>query len=279
MSEFNEQIIAESIDYLIANYNEQPDLSYLASRAGYEKSYFQKIFKEKVGISPKRLNQFMNLRHASELLVDGRSQLEVSQDTGLSGTGRLYDLFVSLNAVTPGEFSYKGNGVKVIYGYHSSPIGELMIGKTDKGVCYLGFLVDQDKHIPFQKMLKHLPEAEFVRDDKKTQGLANEVMQIWRGKGQINKKIKLDLYGTNLQIQVWKALLKIPVGRTRTYKDIAIEVGNPKGARAIGNAVGANPISLLIPCHRVIRKSGIVDNYGWGSPRKKFLLGLEGEVF
>lgn len=272
-----DQIIAEAIDYLVAHYHEQPTLELLAKRAGYEATHFQKLFSAKAGISPKRLIQYMNMRHAGELLKAGHSTLDAAYATGLSGTGRLYDLFVSCQAVTPGDVLHRGRGLTITYGFHPTPIGEIMVGQTPRGVCFLGFLVDQDRNVPFLKMKDHLPHAEYVANDNATQEAAASIMAIWRGHGDLRNKLRLDLHGTNLQIQVWQALLKIPTGETVTYKSIADQLGRPKASRAVGNAVGANPVSLLIPCHRVIRATGIIDNYGWGSPRKKLLLGLEAE--
>jgi AraC family transcriptional regulator of adaptative response/methylated-DNA-[protein]-cysteine methyltransferase len=272
-----DQVIAESIDYLVAHYDEAPNLDRLARRAGYEPTYFQKIFREKIGISPKRLIQYMQVRHAKELLRDGNPTLDVAHETGLSGSGRLYDLFVSCEAVTPGNMRFGGNDMTVTYGYHPSPLGEIMVAQTELGVCYLGFLMQEDRRAPEEKMHRYLPHAEYVHDDRAVAGTAEHILRIWRGQGDRKKKLKLDLYGTNMQIQVWQALLKIPCGETLTYSEVARQIGKPKAARAIGNAVGANPISLLIPCHRVIRATGIIDNYGWGSPRKKLILGLETE--
>lgn len=274
--EFTDQVIAEAIDYLVAHYSEQPDLSFLARRAGYETTHFQKLFSEKVGISPKRLIQYMNMRHARELLEGGSSTIDAAHAAGLSGTGRLYDLFVACEAVTPGEVQHKGKGLTVSYGYHATPLGEVMIGATPRGVCYLGFLVNQDRNVPFQKMEHHLPHAVFEANDNRTAQAAESIIKIWRGDGDAQNKLKLDLHGTNLQLQVWQALLKIPTGETVTYQSIAQQLGRPKAARAVGNAVGANPVSLLIPCHRVIRATGIIDNYGWGSARKKLILAMEG---
>ena len=272
-----DQVIAESVDYLVAHYDRAPDLDRLAKRAGYEPTYFQKVFREKMGISPKRLIQYMQVRHAKELLREGNSTLEVAHETGLSGPGRLYDLFVSCEAVTPGDMRFGGKGVTVTYGFHASPLGEIMVAQTELGVCYLGFLMQEDRNVPVERMKRYLPNATYKHDDKIVEATADHILRIWRGEGDRKKKLKLDLYGTNMQIQVWQALLKIPCGETLTYGDVAQQIGKPKAARAIGNAVGANPISLLIPCHRVIRATGIIDNYGWGSPRKKLILGLEAE--
>ncbi len=277
--DFNDQIIAEAIDYLVAHYQEQPDLAFLARRAGYEATHFQKLFKDRVGISPKRLVQYMNMRHARELLTAGASTLETAQETGLSGPGRLYDLFVSCEAVTPGEVQHKGRGLVIRYGFHPSPLGLLMVGLTERGICFLGFVTEEKRAVPYQKMLAHFPYADFIEDESETAQASEAIVKIWRGRGDAGQRLKLDLHGTNLQIQVWQALLKIPTGETMTYQQIAQQLGRPKAARAIGNAVGANPVSLLIPCHRVIRGTGIIDNYGWGSPRKKLILGLEHSLF
>jgi AraC family transcriptional regulator of adaptative response/methylated-DNA-[protein]-cysteine methyltransferase len=270
-----EAVIAESIDYLVAHYQDQPELDFLARRAGYEPTYFQKLFTEKVGISPKRLAQYMNARHARELLAQGRSAMDAALGTGLSGTGRLHDLFVSCDAMTPGEIQKRGEGLNIIYGFYATELGELMIAQTPRGVCWLGFLVDEKRDVSLRRMKKHWPLAKFKHHDSAITADAAAMMKIWNGAGDKKKKLKLDLYGTNFQLQVWQALLKIPMGETATYQDIARQLGRPKASRAIGNAVGANPISLLIPCHRVIRATGIIDNYGWGSPRKKLILAME----
>lgn len=278
MSTPQQQIIAEVIDHLVAHYQEQPRLEALAARAGYEATHFQKLFKDHVGISPKRLVQYMNMRQARELLSDGASALEASMAAGLSSTSRLHDLFVSCEGMTPGAVKMRGQGITISYGFHPTPLGELLVAQTDKGVCYLGFLVEQDRSAPEAGMRGHWPQAVFVHDDAVTSAAANKIMQIWRGCGDAGDKLKLDLYGTNFQLQVWQALLRIPVGETVTYQHIARQVCTEKASRAVGNAVGKNPISLLIPCHRVIRGSGIIDNYNWGSPRKKLILAMESHI-
>ena len=275
MSDLNDTVIAEAIDYLVAHYADQPDLDALACRAGYETSYFQKLFREKVGISPKRLVQYMSMKHAREMLLDGASTLESAHAAGLSGNGRLHDLFVSIEGATPGEVKSRGEGLEIVYGFHPTPLGEILVANTSRGVCYLGFQIDQDRSVPVKRMQAHIPRAVYIANDNATADSAAHILRIWRGQGEESRKLKLDLYGTNMQIQVWQALLRIPTGETVCYLDIAKELGRPNSARAIGNAVGANPVSLLIPCHRVIQASGIVNNYGWGSPRKKMILGME----
>jgi len=270
------QIIAETIDYLVAHYSEQPDLDFLARRAGYETTHFQKLFKDWVGISPKRMIQYMNMRHARELLVEGKTTMEAAYGAGLSGTGRLYDLFVMCQAVTPGDVQYKGKGLTVTYGFHPTPLGEILVAQTERGVCFLGFVVDSDRAITTAALkTDYFPHAKFIESTESTAQAAAHIMKIWAAEGDADHRLRLDLHGTNMQIQVWQALLRIPLGETQTYQDIAKAIDRPKAARAIGNAVGANPISLLIPCHRVIRATGIIDNYNWGSARKKLILGLE----
>lgn len=270
-----EQIIAASIDYLVAHAAEQPRLETLAAHAGYEPTHFQKLFKAYVGISPKRLVQYMNMRHVRDLLRGGASTLDTAMEAGLSGTGRLHDLCVSCVGLTPGEMKSRGAGVQITYGFYHTPIGEVMVGKTAKGVCWLGFLMEESRERPIARLHAHWPMATFIHDDAAIAEEAAHLMRIWQGQGDEKSKLKLDLYGTNFQLQVWQALLRIPTGATVTYQHLAQDLGRPKASRAVGNAVGANPISVLIPCHRVIRGTGIIDNYVWGSPRKKLLLGLE----
>lgn len=275
MEKFNYQIIAEAIDHLVANYNTpNPNLEALAKRAGYEPTYFQKIFQAQVGLSPKKLLQYMNMRHVRDFLGSGQRTMDVANDTNLSSQGRLYDLCVSVEAATPGEIQKKGEGLIITYGYHATPFGEILIGQTSRGLCWLGFVMEGDKNIPFKKMREYWPKASLVQREVETEGAAWKILKIWQG--EETEKLKLNLFGTNFQIQVWKALLQIPEGQFLYYQDIANQIGDVKACRAVGNAVGKNPVSLIIPCHRVIRKSGIIDNYGWGSARKKQLLAMEG---
>ncbi len=290
-------VIASTIDYLVANHQAQPDLDFLARRAGYETTHFQKIFKTHVGISPKRLVQYMNMRHARELLEQGESTLGAALETGLSGNGRLHDLFVSCEGATPGDIQSRGQGLKITWGTHASPLGEIIVAKTAKGICWLGFMMDEKPDHCIMRMKRYWPKAAFAQNDDSIKNEGEIIANIWspqpplpvgfasfpsppfRGERDQGRggRLKLDIYGTNFQIQVWQALLKIPAGETLTYQDIANQVGRPKASRAIGNAVGANPVSLLIPCHRVIRATGIIDNYGWGSPRKKLILAMEAQ--
>jgi AraC family transcriptional regulator of adaptative response/methylated-DNA-[protein]-cysteine methyltransferase len=269
----NERIIAETIDYLVAHADSALSLDALARRAGYEATHFQKLFKQKVGLSPRQLQHYMAMRRARDFLLDGYPTLQAAYEAGLSGNGRLHDMFVMTEGATPGEVKGRGAGLSIHYGYHPTVLGEILVGATKRGVCWLGFTVCESRDMPFQRMREHWPMAEFVEDEKTTAAYAEQIMQIWRG--QASGKLRLDLFGSNFQIQVWQALLKIPCGATVSYQDVANHLNRPTASRAVGTAVGKNPISLLIPCHRVIQQSGIVENYGWGTPRKKFILGME----
>lgn len=273
MTDVASQTISEAIDYIVAHWQDQPDLDDLARRAGYDVTHFQKTFTKMVGLSPKKLIQYMNARHARDFLLNGYSTLDAAYAAGLSGNGRLFDLFVNVEAATPGEVQKKGAGLTIRYGFHPTPIGDILIAETDRGICWLGFIVDGDRDVPMQRLKQYWPRAAFVDDPQGTALSAEKIIAVWRGNDQ--SRLNLHLYGTNFQLQVWQALLKIPCGGAVSYMDVAQYLGKPKASRAVGGAVGANPISLLIPCHRVIQASGIIDNYGWGTPRKRLILAME----
>lgn len=276
MSDFNETVIAGAIDYIVALHGDSvPDLDQIASRFGYESTHFQKLFKSKVGLSPKKFAQYMHYTRARDLLLRGHPTLEAAYQSGLSSAGRLHDLFVSIEAATPGMVKRRGEGVAIFYGYHPTPLGDLLIGCTKAGVCWLGFSVDEDRSYPFEKMRHHWPKASFMLSPETTAPAAEQILRIWHGQGEPGHKLALDLHGTNFQVQVWRALLKIPCGSVVSYQHVAEALGDPKASRAVGTAVGKNPVSLLIPCHRVIQKSGIVENYAWGTARKKAILFME----
>lgn len=281
MSNMPYQVIAETIDYLVDHYHERPDLDFLSRRAGYEKTYFQKLFKEHVGISPKHLIQYMLMRDAEEMLVYGRSIMEVSEFSGFSSTSRLHDLCVNFTAMSPGGIKNRGQGITVTYGCYPANIGELFLGYTDHGICWLGFIMDGQTARAEAQMRARWPAADFIADADTQQflTLGQRVVDVWAGRDDMSAPLAalpIDVFGTNFQVQVWQSLLKIPFGQTRSYKQIAEDIGKPSASRAVGTAIGQNPISVLIPCHRVIQASGIVENYAWGSARKKLLLGMEG---
>ncbi len=270
------KVIADAIDYIVTHWQDRPDLDALAQRAGYDPTHFQKTFSKLVGISPKKLGQYMDARHAREFLLEGYSTLDAAYAAGLSGNGRLFDLMVNVEAATPGEVQKKGQGLLIQYGFHPTSLGDILIAQTARGLCWLGFVMDGDRGVPMQRLRAYWPRAQFVEDTAATAKTALRIMDMWRGKPQ--PKMNIHLYGTNFQIQVWQALLKIPCGGAVSYQDVAHYLGKPKASRAVGGAVGANPISLLIPCHRVIQSSGIIDNYGWGTPRKKLILAMEADL-
>lgn len=276
MGDFQYDIVARAFDHL-ADGNGAAGLDALAVKFGYEPTHFQKLFKEHVGISPKRVMQYMSYTKAREFLLEGYPTLEAAHQAGLSGGGRLHDLFVSIEGTTPGVVQKRGEGLKIFYGYHATPLGEVLIALTKQGICWMGFIPMRDRMAAFEKMKRHWPQARFFESVEETEDSATHLFRIWKGGGDTKEKLRLDLHGTNFQIQVWRALLKIPSGSVMNYGQIARALGDEKASRAVGTAVGANPVALLIPCHRVIQKSGIVENYAWGSARKKLFLALENQ--
>lgn len=276
-----EQVISDAIDYIAAHWQDQPGLDFLARRAGYDPTHFQKSFTRMVGLSPKKLVEYMNVRQARDFLLRGYSTLDAAYAAGLSGTGRLHDQFVTVEAATPGEVKSGGAGLTIQYAFHPSPVGDVLIAQTVRGVCWLGFVVDGNRQPALDRLFQTWKNAHFIEDLSATAQPATRLLQICGyGAGQEKlataSPLPLHLYGTNFQVQVWQALLKIPLGAAVTYKDVATHIGKPSASRAVGGAVGANPISLLIPCHRVIQSSGIIENYGWGTPRKTLILAMEG---
>lgn len=267
-------IISNSIDYIAAHWRDQPDLETLAARAGYEATHFQKLFTRMTGVSPHKMVQYMSAHNARDLLLQNYSTLDAAYESGMSGNARLHDAMINIVAATPGEVKRKGAGLTIRYGYHPTPMGDMLIAQTDRGLCWLGFVVDEDRTIPMARLRRDWEFADLVDDQNGTVDTARKILEIWRG---ADTHLTLHLYGTNFQLQVWQALLKIPCGASVSYKAVADAIGKPKASRAVGSAVGANPVSLLIPCHRVIQSSGIVENYGWGTPRKKLILGLEAQ--
>ena len=226
-----------------------------------------------MGISPKRFLQFLTKEHAKKLIQNSSTVLDTTFDSGLSSPGRLHDLFVNCEAVTPGEYKKKGRGLDIRYGYHPSPFGECLLAVTDRGICALTFVLAGDRQQPVADLERQWPQATIRLNPQASAGLLDSIF----GYPHHHPPAPLYLFvkGTNFQIKVWEALLKIPLGQAVTYEDIARHVGMPRAARAVGNAVGRNPIPFLIPCHRVIRKMGQFGYYGGGPARKKAMLGWE----
>ena len=265
--------IEAAIQYLEENIQRQPSLEQIAANVNLSEFHFQRIFSRWVGISPKRFLQYLTKEYAKKLLQRSGNVLDATFDAGLSSPGRLHDLFVTCEAVTPGEFKRKGDGVHIEYGFHPSPFGECLLATTKRGICALEF-VQKDSHTQIVRDLElYWPNARIIHRTEQTRRLIERIFN-YKG-GQTPAPLHLHVKGTNFQIKVWEALLKIPMGSVVTYSDIAKHIGLPRAARAVGNAVGKNPIPFLIPCHRVIRKLGEFGNYGSGPARKKAMLGWE----
>lgn len=267
------EIVEQAIKYLEANQGSQPSLASIASSVNLSEFHFQKLFSRWVGISPKRFLQFLTKEYAKKMLDESRNILDVTYDAGLSSPGRLHDLFTHCEAVTPGEYKSKGRGLEIIYGFSYSPFGNCMIANTCRGICALKFVRDKTHKELVYFLQQQWPKATLKMDNKAIQILSQSVFSFENQ--PIPAPIHLYIKGTNFQIKVWEALTKIPFGRTVTYQDIASHIGLPGANRAVGTAIGKNPIPFLVPCHRVIRKMGEFGNYGEGRARKKALIGWE----
>ncbi len=266
--------IASAIAYVVEHAHEQPSLDTMANRAGLSPHHFQRVFKRWAGISPKKFLQFATLNNAKRALVEDASVLDAALDAGLSGPSRLHDLFVSCEAMTPGEFKAQGPSLTIRYGFHDTAVGRVMLGATERGICWLSFVAD-DGRPALEEFHREWQGATLVRDENATQGYVERAFAFERSE---QKPLPLLIRGTNFQIKVWEALLRIPFGQLVTYQTIAEAIDNPKAVRAVGSAVGKNNISWLIPCHRVILSSGVMHNYRWGVRQKKILNALEGAI-
>jgi len=265
--------IEKVIEYIENNFQQQPELKPLAEHVGLSEFHLQRLFKRWVGISPKRFLQYLTKEYAKMLLRQSENVLSVTYNSGLSGPGRLHDLFVNCEAVTPGEYKLLGEGLNIYYGIHQTPFGRCMIAKTNRGICGLFFLNDDDEKNYIQRLNHDWPQATIEENPEKTVSSVAEIFNL--NSWQKDKPISLFVRGTNFQIKIWEALLKIPRGNVVSYEEIANFVGQPKAVRAVGSAVARNPVSFLIPCHRVIRKYGDFGNYQGGTARKKAILAWE----
>jgi AraC family transcriptional regulator of adaptative response/methylated-DNA-[protein]-cysteine methyltransferase len=270
------QRIEQSLHYLETHFKSQPTLQEIADSVHLSEFHFQKLFSRWVGISPKRFLQYVTKEYAKKLLQSPRSLLDVTFDSGLSSPGRLYDLFVNCEAITPGEYKERGQGLTIHYGFHATPFGECLLAITDRGVCGLRFVKDP-KEAMLQLLSQQWPQACIYESGDRTLPFVNRIFGF--DHEQRSSPIHLFIKGTNFQIKVWEALIAIPFGAAVTYEDIARHIGNPGAVRAVGTAIGKNPIPFLIPCHRVIRKMGEFGNYGEGPLRKKAILGWEAAKF
>jgi AraC family transcriptional regulator, regulatory protein of adaptative response / methylated-DNA-[protein]-cysteine methyltransferase len=262
--------IQKAIEFINANFQKQPDLDEVAKHVHVSPFHFQRMFKEWAGVSPKKFLQYISIEYAKQLLQQHRTLSDVSFETGLSGTSRLHDLFISIEGMTPGEYKNGGAQLHINYSFAETPFGTIIIASTAKGICHLAF-ADEEAYA-LQQLQMRFPKAGFKQMvDAVQQNALFIFSQDWKNLSNI----KLHLKGTGFQLKVWEALLKVPMGRLSTYADVAAEVGNTKASRAVGTAVGDNPVAFLIPCHRVIKSTGVFSQYHWGANRKTAMIGWE----
>lgn len=263
--------IAQAIDHLTAHFRDQPSLADLAGQVNLSEFHFQRLFTEWAGVSPKKFGQYLTLEHAKQQLRNGTPLAKAAYEAGLSGTGRLHDLFVSIEGVTPGQFRQAGAGLGLTYGVFDSPFGPYVLGAINGKIALLHFLGDGEE--PTAILTAAWPGVTLQPDPTAVQFLADPIFPVV-GRGPA-KPLPVLMRGSAFQLKVWEALLKIPEGRLVSYDQIADAIGQPTASRAVGTAIGSNPIGYLIPCHRVIKKTGLFGGYRWGAARKQAMLGWE----
>lgn len=264
--------IAEAIDYIKENFKSQPHIDEVAEKIHVSSSHFQRLFAEWAGTSPKKFLQYISVQHAKKMLKEEQATLfNTAFEIGLSSTSRLHDLFVNIEGMTPAKYKNGGKNLHINYSFAESPFGALIVASTPKGVCYMAFEEDEQKALSDLKV--KFPNASFQR---KLDILQQNALFIFQNDWSKLPEIKLHLKGTDFQLKVWESLLKIPLGKLVTYGSLAEHIGNPKASRAVGTAIGSNPVAFLIPCHRVIQSSGIFGGYMWGPTRKTAIIGWEG---
>jgi len=262
--------IASAINYIRENSARQPSLEEIAAHVHLSPFHFQRMFKDWAGVSPKKFLQYISVQHARELLQKEHTLADASFETGLSGTSRLHDLFISIEAMTPGEFKNGGEHLAIDYTFTDTVFGKIIIAATSKGICKIDFIEDSSAAI--RELQKLWPNASL--NEKKNEH-HKPVIAFFKQDWNNLSKIKLHLKGTPFQLKVWEALLKIPAGSLSTYSSIAGNIDTPNAFRAVGTAIGVNPVAYLIPCHRVIKSTGIIGEYHWGSDRKTSMIGWE----
>jgi len=264
------QRIAAAIEFIRANSREQPSLDDIAAHIHLSPFHFQRLFKDWAGVSPKKFLQYISAEHARELLLKNKTLSDVSFEAGLSGTSRLHDLFVAVEAMTPGEFKNGGENLEISYIFSATAFGDVIIAATQKGICKIDFI--EDREVAVEKLSTYWPNAILK---EKTNEFHQPVLQFFQQDWANLSRIKLHLKGSPFQLKVWEALLKIPSGEVSTYASVAHSISKPKAFRAVGTAIGDNPVAYLIPCHRVIKSTGIIGEYHWGSDRKTSIIGWE----
>ncbi|RWF74910.1 MAG: methylated-DNA--[protein]-cysteine S-methyltransferase [Mesorhizobium sp.] len=267
------EVVRRAIEKISLDYRDQPSLEILAEEVGETPTGLQKLFTRWAGLSPKAFLQAVTLDHARKLLDSGMPLLETSFEVGMSGPGRLHDLFVTHEAMSPGDYKTRGAGLTIRYGYHISPFGIALIMVTDRGLAGLAFSDAGGERAAFADMSARWPSATYVEDMAATAPYAARIFDpaLWRA----DQPLRVVLIGTDFQVRVWEALLRIPMGKACTYSSIAARIGAPSASRAVGAAVGANPMSFVVPCHRALGKSGALTGYHWGLTRKRAILGWE----
>ena len=267
------EIVRRAIEKISLDFRDQPSLEELAAEVGETPTGLQKLFTRWAGLSPKGFLQAVTLDHARKLLDEGLPLLDTAFELGMSGPGRLHDLFVTHEAMSPGDYKSRGKGLTIRYGYHISPFGLALVMVTDRGLCGLTFCDPDEERAAFQDMAGRWPNAAYAEDLSATQPYAARIFDPARWRPE--EPLRVVLIGSDFQVRVWEALLKIPMRKARTYSSIATEIGNPAASRAVGAAVGANPVSFVVPCHRALGKSGALTGYHWGLTRKRAILGWE----
>ena len=267
------EIVRRAIAFVSERWRAQPEIEVIAAAAGVSSSDLHHLFRRWAGITPKAFLQALTLDHARRLLRDSASVLDATFEVGLSGPGRLHDLFVTHEAMSPGEWKSGGGGLTMSYGFHPSPFGTALVMATERGLAGLAFADPGEEQAALADMQGRWPRANIVADGARTAPLAGRIFDtgLWRA----NRPLRVVLIGTDFEVRVWETLLKIPLGRAMTYSDIAVKLGATKAARAVGAAVGKNPISFVVPCHRVLGKGGGITGYHWGLTRKRAMLGWE----
>lgn len=267
----NYERIAEAISYIRANFKDQPNLDDVAEKVHLSPFHFQRMFTDWAGISPKKFLQYLSVEYAKNILKEKQATLfDAAFETGLSGTGRLHDLFINIEGMTPAEYKNGGKALNINYSFADSPFGHILVASTSKGICYLAFVDDAGEAL--QGLRQQFPNAAY---NQVVDHIQQEAMFIFQKDWSKLSNIKLHLKGTPFQLKVWDALLKIPMGGLETYGSLSKTIQMPTASRAVGSAIGDNPVAFLIPCHRVIRSTGEFGQYHWGSTRKSAIIGWE----
>ncbi|NAY91084.1 methylated-DNA--[protein]-cysteine S-methyltransferase [Muricauda sp. JGD-17] len=270
-NQINYNRIAEAIEYIKTNFKSQPNLDEVAEKVHVSPTHFQRMFTEWAGTSPKKFLQFISVEYAKKILKEEQATLfDTAFETGLSSTSRLHDLFVNIEGMTPAEYKNGGKNLKINYSFAESPFGNLIVASTSKGICYMAF--EDNEETAFQNLKAKFPNAKFQR---KLDLMQQNALFIFQNNWSKLNEIKLHLKGTDFQLKVWESLLKIPIGGLSTYGKLAEQIGNPNASRAVGTAIGNNPVAYLIPCHRVIQSTGSFGSYMWGNTRKTAIIGWE----